>query len=492
MGDLVIAVLLVATTAAFALIGVRRSGGWHGLDDYLVARNAFDARTGAATLLATTFGAWLLFSPAEAATWGGGIALLGYGLGVAAPRVVMIPLGRRLRRAVPNGRTLPEFVRARYGPGLALAILVIMVGYLAVAIAAEATATARVIGAVSTLPAWLPAGITLAASVLYTGVGGLRASIVTDRAQMMVIVPFLVVMLAIGAWILWQAGAGEGAAAAHAVTVFPNSGRAWEFAAALFLAILFTGLLNQGNWQRVYAMESERAVARSLAWAAAIAAPVVILVGGFGLLHGMLGLDQPSAAVFAVVKTAVPAWALSAIAVLAVALVLSTMDTALNAVASLVVVALRTARPDWPAARLVRLSVAAMAAASVVALVVAMQGWSVLYLFLCADLLCAAAAVPVFAGLFLERYGSGLAMASLIVGLVAGIAVFPDPSFSGACLWDAAVAALGMPGAAVGSSLWGAFALAAGLPAVLIPLSMLAETRFDPSLLAARIRPYAD
>lgn len=491
MGDLVIILLLVGTTAAFAAIGMRRAG-WRGLDDYLVARNAFDARTGAATLLATVFGAWLLFSPAEAATWGGGIALLGYGLGVAAPRIAMIPLGRRLRREAPDGRTLPEFVRARYGPGLALAILAIMVGYLMVALAAEATATARVIGAVSDLPAWLPAGITLAASMLYTGVGGLRASVVTDRAQMMVIVPFLVVMLGLGTWILWRAGGGGDAAAGGTITLFPADGRAWEFAAALFLAILFTGMLNQGNWQRVYAMESERAMARSMAWSAVIAAPVVMLVGGFGLLHEMLGLDQPSAAVFAVAKTAVPAWALAAIAVLAVALVLSTMDTALNAVASLVVVALRTARPDWPAARLVRLSMAAMGVASVVALIVAVQGWSVLYLFLCADLLCAAAAVPVFAGLFVDRYGSGLALVSLVAGLAAGIAVFPDPAFSGAGLWDALVTALGVPEAAVGSSLWGAFALAAGVPAALVPLSLLTETRFDPGLLAARIRPYAD
>src|SRR5690606_8027703 len=120
----------------------------------------------------------------------------------------------------------------------------IMVAYLAVALAAEATATARVIGAVSDLPAWLPAGVTLVASVLYTGFGGLRASIVTDRAQMWVIAPFLLLILAVGAVVLGTT-TGDGATPAEPWTrdlVLGPAG-AWEMGGGLFLAILFTGLL---------------------------------------------------------------------------------------------------------------------------------------------------------------------------------------------------------------------------------------------------------
>lgn len=472
--DVVTAVLLLAATASFVLAGLRytalRTGG---LDDYLVARNSYAARTGAATLLASTFGAWLLFSPAEAATWGGVVALMGYGLGVAAPRVAMIPLGLRVRRRMPNGRSLVEYVRVRYGSGLYVVVLVVMTAYLAVALAAEATATAKLIGAVSDLPAWLPAAVTLLASLTYTGLGGLHASIVTDRSQMAAIVPFLLALVGIGAYVLL--GQGGPTALAHRapeLTALDN-GAAAETAGALFLAILFTGILSQGNWQRVFAMKDEAAVRRSMAWAAVIAAPVVALVGGFGILHTALGLDDPSAAVFAVVRTVLPASVLSVTAVLGVALVLSNMDTTLNAMASLTVIAGRTARPGWSRSHLLGVAFAVMALASAAALVVAVQGWSVLYLFLCADLLCAATAVPVFAGLYLPRYGPRLAAASMAAGLATGLAAFPGPSLSG-------------------GSLFGAFALAAGVPALLLPLSRLSSRHFDLTRLATEVVAYRD
>ena len=41
------------------------------LDDFLVARNSQSSSATLLTLLATTMGTWILFGPAQAATWGG-------------------------------------------------------------------------------------------------------------------------------------------------------------------------------------------------------------------------------------------------------------------------------------------------------------------------------------------------------------------------------------------------------------------------------------
>jgi Na+/proline symporter len=358
----------------------------------------------------------------------------------------------------------------RYGTPLYLVVLAVMIGYLAVILAAEATATAKLIGAVSDLPAWLPAGVTLLAALIYTGVGGLSASIVTDRQQMAIILPFVLALVGVGAYVALTAP--ELKAAGTPILALDNA-RAWETAGALFLAILFTNVLNQGNWQRVFAVRDARAVRASMGWAALIAAPVVILVGAFGILHTAMGLDDPSAALIAVAETALPAWLMILMAVLGVALVLSSMDTALNALASLVVVAARTARPAWERRRLLRLGTAASAVAAAIALGVAIQGWSVLYLFLCADLLCAAMAVPVFAGLYLPSYGARLAGASFVAGLAAGLLVFPAPDMSG-------------------GSLLGAFALAAGVPLLMTPLCKLSGTRFDAARLRHDVVAYGD
>ncbi|MNT30545.1 hypothetical protein D3C72_1663440 [compost metagenome] len=60
-------------------------------------------------------------------------------------------------------------------------------------------------------------------------------------------------------------------------------------------------------------------------------------------------------------------------------------------------------------------------------MIVASQGYSVLYLFLLADLLCSAAAFPVFYGLFSRKHDGFTATASTVAGLVAGLFFFPAP-----------------------------------------------------------------
>jgi Na+/proline symporter len=75
----------------------------------------------------------------------------------------------------------------------------------------------------------------------------------------------------------------------------------------------------------------------------------------------------------------------------------------------------------------------------------------VLYLFLLADLLCSAAAFPVFFGLFNRRHNGLVATIATICGLVAGLWLFPAPgakpeylleSFLLAALVPAAVTAI--------------------------------------------------
>ena len=54
-----------------------------------------------------------------------------------------------------------------------------------------------------------------------------------------------------------------------------------------------------------------------------------------------------------------------------------------------------------------------------------------MYLFFIADLVAAAVVVPVFLGLYVRRYSSGVAMISALVGLAAGTIFFPKPDFTG-------------------------------------------------------------
>ena len=58
------------------------------------------------SLAASALGAWILFGPASAATWGGLGAVLGYALGAATPMLLLYNFGPKIRKEFPNGLTL--------------------------------------------------------------------------------------------------------------------------------------------------------------------------------------------------------------------------------------------------------------------------------------------------------------------------------------------------------------------------------------------------
>ena len=67
---------------------------------------------------------------------------------------------------------------------------------------------------------------------------------------------------------------------------------------------------------------------------------------------------------------------------------------------------------------------------SIVALFVASKGLSILYLFLLADLLCCAAVLSIFYGFYSKSFSEKKAYVSILIGLLAGLLLFPSPDFS--------------------------------------------------------------
>ena len=117
MIDTSLAIIITSVTAlAFVAAGVLYVRGKPtSIEDYLVARNSAGTSLATATLVASVIGAWVLFSPAETGTWAGLVALIGYSVGQAAPLVAFVFIGTRMRRLMPDGHSLTEYVWHRYG-----------------------------------------------------------------------------------------------------------------------------------------------------------------------------------------------------------------------------------------------------------------------------------------------------------------------------------------------------------------------------------------
>ena len=88
--------LILIVSVIFVLLGVFYTKKYQGLSNYLVANRSIKTFSLTCSLVSSALGAWILFGPASAATWGGIGAVIGYSLGTAFPLFILIYLGLRL------------------------------------------------------------------------------------------------------------------------------------------------------------------------------------------------------------------------------------------------------------------------------------------------------------------------------------------------------------------------------------------------------------
>jgi len=130
---------------------------------------------------------------------------------------------------------------------------------------------------------------------------------------------------------------------------------------------------------------------------------------------------------FEVVLALTPIWLIIVFIILVLALVMSSVDTYINAIAGVITVDLTRFFPRRYSYRYRIYARLVTALVCLAAILVASRMYSVLYLFLIADLVCAGAVFPMIYGLFSEKLTGCGATISSIGGIISGFAVFPDP-----------------------------------------------------------------
>lgn len=118
------------------------------------------------------------------------------------------------------------------------------------------------------------------------------------------------------------------------------------------------------------------------------------------------------------------------IVTLGLALTISTVDTLVNAISSLIIVDGKATFNLDKKTNYLNLSKLIIIVLSIIAFVIASKGFSVLYLFLLADLFCCAFVVTVFYSFYNKQINEKTAYISIIVGLIGGFLLFPAPDFS--------------------------------------------------------------
>jgi len=103
---------------------------------------------------------------------------------------------------------------------------------------------------------------------------------------------------------------------------------------------------------------------------------------------------------------------------------------------------------------------------SIVAFVIASKGFSVLYLFLLADLFCCAFVLTVFYSFYNKKLNEKTAYISIIIGLIGGFLLFPAPDFSKSLLVGVILPVDTFPAFVLQSLLFLSFIVATFLPMV--------------------------
>ena len=420
-------ILVLVCSLIFAVIGILHSRKYRGHSNYLVAGRKIGVFSLTSSLVASALGAWILFGPASAATWGGLGSVVGYSLGTAFPMIALIYLGKKIRKNFPSGITFTQFIFHRIGKKLFKFILLLSTFYMFIFLCAEVTAVAMLINYISNVPLWITSILVILATLIYTLYGGLRASVFTDNFQFVIIMVLLFVCMYnifatdLISYELIKKENGNLLSSSY----IPNYTAGLTF----FIAVAATNLFHQGNWQRVFAAKNYNVLRMSLKLSFLIIIPVVFLMGITGIIA--ISIDNkvnPDLAFFSLLLNDKSELLSISIVILATSLTISTVDTIVNAISSLILVDGNKINKNFKSSKGIVIFL------SIIAMFIASKGFSVLYLFLLADLLCCAAVFPVFYGFFKKNLNERVLIKAIIAGLLLGSLFFPNPDFSNSIL----------------------------------------------------------
>ncbi|PWN46831.1 hypothetical protein IE53DRAFT_407783 [Violaceomyces palustris] len=256
------------------------------------------------------------------------LGLAGYCFATVVPLWFFAWLGPHIRRVCPDGFTLSEYIRKRFGRPVGVLSGLIFVGFMFCFMLVELNTYGSVVSLLGGVNPTVAALIVALTTTIYTAYGGFKASLWTDNVNAIVIMIFIVMAsVAIGVKLDLQHDRIE---ASGLLKPQRLGGELWYILSA---AIIFAQMFNQGFWQRAFASKNDRTLYISVALATIPLFAICFLVGMCGPLAQWAGLfDGPTAeddgsTTFFYILATLPNWVQGIVLVLAGALTSSAYDT---------------------------------------------------------------------------------------------------------------------------------------------------------------------
>lgn len=306
---------------------------------FLVARRSVHWLPGGMSIAASWLWAPALFVSVQMAYEEGLAGIFWFTFPNIVALLLFAFLGPQIRKRMPEGITLPQYLGMRFGKRVHTVYLFPTFFYQLMAVAVQLLAGGSLIALVTGIPLVVIMPILAAIALLYTLLSGLEASILTDFFQMLL-------LLCIGAIILpltWKA-AGEhaiitGLAGIHGSLDIFDPGIAFNLGIVTSIGLLAGALSDQQYWQRAFALRKGH-VRKAFVFGAFLFGVVPVALSTLGFIAASQDVVLPQGVDTALigvqtVAMLLPGWATTLLVLMLLAGLTSTLDSGLSATSSL-------------------------------------------------------------------------------------------------------------------------------------------------------------
>jgi Na+/proline symporter len=378
-----------------------------------------------ASFIAYAVGTGLIFSPGEMAYLSGVTAMIGYALAISTAYLVFIPISKKIKTLIPQGHTIGEYTKIRYGTFMYVVSLAVSIIYMFILFVSNMIGAAIMFKYVAGVPMILSVTVVGIPTIYFAAFGGVGAAIFTSGLQSLLITPLLFIPALL---CLFDVG-GVSRIYGHLLDVSPNFLQIFdkggvEFGVMIIIAVTAAELLNQTLWQRIYTADNHKTVQKSLLSAAIMIFPMTIIAASLGLFSAGLGIEVPHTSIASgmAISQVLPSWGVLLFCLVVVVASSSTGGDALSGFAS--IISIDIARPlvkNLSGDRAVVIGRISAILIGLAGLAVAYFEPSVLKTLLLADLLASAAVVPTLLGLYTKKANGIGAAAATLCGIAIGM-----------------------------------------------------------------------
>lgn len=377
----------------------------------------------ALSIAATWIWAPALFVSTEKAYTNGFVGLFWFLAPNVLCLIIFIPFAKKIRAEMPEGITLSGYMRDKYqSDGVKRVYLFQLIGLSVLSTGVQLLAGSQVLSAATGLPFEIVTALLAVIALSYSVISGIKASMLTDAIQMVFMlvasISFLIVAV--------RSVGGEGIAAGingisgtytsfwskEGIDVFLS------FGLPTAVGLLSGPFGDQSFWQRVFAVKKSR-IGHAFLLGAILFGVVPFSMGILGFAGAGIGYQAQDLGVinFELIKALMPAWAVLPFLYMIISGLLSTVDSNLCAVSSLVT--------DISGGRVLKRTKWAMVALLAVGIAIAnIPGLTVTHLFLFYGTLRSSTLLPTILTLKGVKFSPKGIQYGVVAALAVGLPIF--------------------------------------------------------------------